>query len=295
MTDSPLSYSVVTPVKNELGNLPRLVESISGQLIRPLEWLIVDTGSGDGTLELAHEIADRLPFVRVLSVEGPDFPTRGGPIVRAFVAGIDALETVPDVLVKLDADVSFDPDYFERLLRVFELDPRRGLASGLQLEPHDGNWRAVFGTRSYVAGPARAYRWDCLRDVLPLEERRGWDEIDAIKAQMRDWRVGTIVEIPFRHHRPEGQRDAAVSRRGRWSREGGEAHYMGYRFSYLAARALWRSRQDPVALVMISGYLRATLLRQPQCPDVAVRAHMRREQRVRRLPLRLRESLGRAA
>ena len=31
------------------------------------------------------------------------------------MAGIDALKTVPDVVVKLDGDVSFDPDYFERL------------------------------------------------------------------------------------------------------------------------------------------------------------------------------------
>jgi biofilm PGA synthesis N-glycosyltransferase PgaC len=295
MTDAPLTYSVVTPVKNEQENLPRLADSICGQVIRPVEWVIVDTGSTDGTLKLADGIAERLPFVRILSVEGPDAPTRGGPIVRAFVAGIDALQTAPDVLVKIDADVSVEPDYFERLLNVFALDPRRGLASGLQLEPQAGSWRAVFGTRSYVAGPARAYRWACLQEVMPLEERRGWDEIDAIKAQMGGWRVGTVTDIPFRHHRPEGQRDAAASRRGRWSRQGGEAHYMGYRFSYLAARALWRTRQDPLALAMLAGFVRAVLKRQPQCPDPAVRAHMRREQSLRRLPLRLRESLGRAA
>src|SRR5690242_11203636 len=105
MTDAPLSYSVVTPVKNEVHNLPRLLDSITGQNVGPLEWIIVDSGSSDGTLELAHEIAERLPFVRVLSVDGPAAPTRGGPIVRAFVAGIDALQAAPDVLVKLDADV----------------------------------------------------------------------------------------------------------------------------------------------------------------------------------------------
>ena len=85
----------------------------------------------------------------------------------------------------------------------------------------------------------------------------GWDEIDSIKAQIRGWSARTIPDTSFRHHRVEGIRDG--SQRKRWHEEGKTAHYMGYRFSYLVARALWRARRQPVALALISGYVTAAL------------------------------------
>jgi poly-beta-1,6-N-acetyl-D-glucosamine synthase len=291
MTPTSLTYALVTPVRDERGNLSRLAASIEAQTVQPCAWIIVDTGSDDGTLEFAGLLARRQPFVRTLSEQGPMAPSRGGPIVRAFVAGIAALGVVPDVVVKLDADLSFDPDYFERLLDAFAADPRLGLASGICTELRDGDWQPLFGTRSHVWGAARAYRWSCLQEVMPLEEREGWDEIDAIKAQIRGWHVGTLADVPFRHHRPEGVRDGSSQRR--WEGQGNTAHYMGYRFSYLLARGVWRARHEPAALAMILAYVKATVRREPRCPDVAVREHLRREQSVRRLPLRLRESLGR--
>jgi biofilm PGA synthesis N-glycosyltransferase PgaC len=291
MTEQPLSYALVTPVKNERSNLTRLAASIERQTLAPRAWVIVDTGSTDGTLEFAAEIVQRLPYAQTMSIEGPAIPTRGGPIVRAFVAGIKALGFTPDVVIKQDADTSFAPDYFERVLAEFEADPHLGLASGIGIEPHDGAWRPVYGTRSHVWGPSRAYRWSCLQDVMPLPECRGWDEIDSIKAQLRGWRAGSLAGIHFRHHRPDGTRDG--SRRRKWRRMGAEGHYMGYRFSYMLVRACWRARQDPTALAMVPGYVGAVVRREPRYPDAAVRAHLRGEQSLRRLPLRLRESLGR--
>lgn len=291
MTPSSFSYALVTPVRDEESNLSRLAGSIECQTVMPGAWVIVDTGSTDGTVKLAGEIAQRLSFVRTLSIDGPRVPTRGAPVVRAFTAGLEAIELVPDVVIKLDADLSFESDYCERLLDAFAADPGLGLTSGICTELQDGRWQVQFGTRSHVWGGSRAYRWTCLPDVLPLEEREGWDDIDSMKAQINGWRVRTLADVPFRHHRTVGIRDGAS--RIRWARQGTTAHYMGYRFSYLVARAGWRARQDPAALAMIGGYLGAVFRREPRCQDSVVRTHLREEQRVRHLPLRLRESLGR--
>ena len=106
---------------------------------------------------------------------------RGAPIVRALHAGIDALDLVPDVLVNVDADVTVEPDYFARLLDVFANDPSLGIASGSAWELEDGEWRQRFVTGGTVWGATRAYRWKCLQDVLPLEERHGWDGIDQLE------------------------------------------------------------------------------------------------------------------
>jgi glycosyltransferase involved in cell wall biosynthesis len=280
------TYAVVTPVRNEEENLVRLADCMARQSLQPAAWLIVDTGSTDGTAELARA----LPGARLLTSPGAAVATRGGPIVRAFTTGLAALDPAPDVVVKLDADLSFGPDYFERLVAAFDADPSLGMASGICTELEDGEWRPLHGTRSHVWGAARSYRWACLEHVLPLEERQGWDEIDAIRAQIAGWRVGTLAELPFRHHRPEGERDGM---RRRWADQGDTAHFMGYRVSYLLARTAFRIPRDPASLAMLWGYARAGLERRPRC-DSAVRAHLRREQSVQRLPLRIREALGRA-
>jgi hypothetical protein len=290
MSPVRLSYALVTAARDEEDNLPRLAECVAEQSIEPSAWIIVDTGSSDATPRVAGEIEVELPFVRTLAIEDAALPTRGGPIVRAFLAGLQVLERAPDVVVKLDADLSFASDYFERLLDAFAADPRLGIASGICTEFQQGAWRPLFGTRSHVWGASRAYRWACLQDVLPLEERQGWDEIDSIKAQVGGWHARTLPDAPFRHHRTMGARE--LSSRSRWAAQGTTAHYMGYRFSYLVARALWRARRDPTALAMVGGYAAAVARRESRCPDSAVRAHLRAEQRARRLPLRLRESLG---
>ena len=57
------------------------------------------------------------------------------------------------------------------------------------------------------ARDARGYRRELLDVVLPLEPSMGWDGIDELKAHARGWSTRTLLDLPFRHHRPEGSRD----------------------------------------------------------------------------------------
>jgi glycosyltransferase involved in cell wall biosynthesis len=291
MTRDGLSYAVVTPVWNEEERLPVLAACIEAQSLLPTAWIVVDTGSDDSTSRVLDELSSRHSWIRTVRL-GEVRAARGGPVVRAFAAGIRELgNDLPDVVVKLDADVTFDTTYFRQLLDGFENEPRLGIASGLCYEESDGAWRPVYGTRSHVWGASRAYRRACLVEVLPLEERQGWDEIDAIKAQLNGWQVGTLFDVPFRHHRAEGGRDGG---RRRWLDQGDTAHYMGYRFSYLLLRSLFKARREPAALAMVEGYLRAALMRAPVLADRQAREHLRNTQRLRMVPLRIREALGKS-
>ena len=284
-----LSYVIVTPARNEADNLVRLAECLAAQTLVPAAWIIVDNGSNDGTNELAHDLAGRHDWIRVLRMEVDGEMARGAPVVRAFNRGL-ALVGCPDVVVKLDADVSFEPDFFERLLHEFDADPRLGIAGGVCLEQVDGYWVQQHGARAHVRGATRAYRFDCLSEILPLEERMGWDGVDELKAGVRDWNVRSIPGLPFYHHRSLAQREGTWSM---WLAQGEMAHFMGYRFSYLALRAAFRARRDPRATVMIIGFLRAVVLRSPVQRDRAARRHLRDQQRFRRLPRRAREATGR--
>jgi glycosyltransferase involved in cell wall biosynthesis len=271
-----LSYAAVTPLRSERENLGRLAASLEAQTVAPTEWVIVDNGSTDGSLEAARELAARLPWVRVIEIEGDPAPRPGAPIVRAFHAGLGALSVRPDVIVKLDADVSLAGDYFERQLAAFAGDPALGIASGACLELEDGEWRPVDVTEGHVRGAVRAYRRECLHDVLPLEEGVGWDGIDGLKASMRGWRTRTVPELAFYHHRPLGHRDG--SRTARWKAQGRACWFMGYRPGYLVLRTLHRARQNPHALAMLPSYLGAALRQEPRYADLEVRRYLREKQ-----------------
>jgi biofilm PGA synthesis N-glycosyltransferase PgaC len=287
VSNQRLTYAIVTPARNEADNLPRLAAALAAQQYAPRRWVIVDNGSTDETVALAQALAEENDWIELLVEEADEQLARGAPITRAFQRGLARLDPAPDVVVKLDADISVDPDYFDRLLAEFAADPSLGVSSGVCYEREDGKWRSRNMTGTSVWGAARSYRWDCLQDVLPLEERMGWDGIDEFKANARGWTTRLLPELAFRHHRREGQRDGRVTAR---VRQGRAARYMGYSPWYLTLRALHHARREPAAVAMIWGYTRATLAREPQCPDEDARAYLRRQQSLRRLSARIREA-----
>jgi glycosyltransferase involved in cell wall biosynthesis len=292
-----LGYAVVTPARNEAANLRRLAGSMEAQLVRPLQWMIVDDGSTDDTAELAQDLAARIPWVTLMTSpaatrgDALTLGRSGGRDVVAFQAGIAALDKRPDVIVKLDADVSLAPDYFQQLLERFEGDPKLGIAGGICQElDATGQWQAVHVTRGHVRGAARAYRWQCFEAVAPLEERLGWDSVDLAKARVAGWGVRSFEEIPFQHHRKMGARDGSWAS---YSSQGDVAHFLGYRPSYLLIRTTFRAVRDPAALALIVGFSKAALARRERVSDPRVVDEVRQSQSLRRLPRRAREARGR--
>jgi hypothetical protein len=290
MSGTTLSYAVVTPVRNDEENLRSLADALVGQTLVPERWIIADNGSTDSTTVIARQLAAQHSWINALDVPTSGGLMRGAPIVRAFHAAVAQLETEPDVVVKLDADITFEVDHFERLLREFDADDRLGIAGGAGYErDNQGVWRQRHGTGAGVWGANRGYRWACLQAILPLEERMGWDTLDLVKATVHGWTARVIRDLPFWHHRPEGKRDGQRART--WAIQGGAAHYMGYRPSYMLVRTLYRALQEPSALALLWGYAGAALRREPTCSDKEVRAYVRQAQSLRRLPVRVREAL----
>jgi glycosyltransferase involved in cell wall biosynthesis len=276
------SYAVVTPARNECENLARLARCMVEQRWRPSSWIIVDDGSNDGMYELAAELSREHDWILVCRTgEGNDALAEGrrqGRDLLAFWQGLRRLPEPVDVFVKVDADTSFDLDYFERLMGRFSEQPDLGIASGSCYELRDGTWERIKVAGSHPRGASRAYRWELLDDVFALEPLLGWDGVDVVMAELRGFRTKGFKALGFKHHRRVGEREGPL-RAG--SALGRQAWYMGYRPTYVLLRALYRARENAASLAMVWGYGASAITGAPRCPHATIIDRVREGQRLR--------------
>ena len=280
----PVRYAVVTPARNEECNLRRLADALVAQTLPPSEWVVVDDASTDATPAILAELAESYDWIRPLARPAADASDRladGRRKARdldGFLYGAGSLSESGDVVVKVDADVDFDDAFFETLIGRFAADETLGIASGTCYEQEAGEWVRRTKTEGSVWGATRAYRAQCLEDVMAMEPCMGWDGLDEIRAQLRGMSTQTFVDLAFRHHRPEGGRELSSLHQG--EALGRASWYMGYRPSYLALRTLYKARTEPAALAMLWGYAAAAARRAPRCPDERLVAEVRERQRL---------------
>jgi biofilm PGA synthesis N-glycosyltransferase PgaC len=259
-------YVVVTPARDEAATIEGTIRSLLAQTIRPGRWIIVDDGSTDRTREIVRAFLPDHEWIEL--VESPDrgYRALGGGVVEAFNAGLSRISLEQfDFVVKLDADLSFAPDYFESLLRRFATDSCLGMASGKTFLLEKGRKRIEWCHDDHVRGPAKMYSRECFTGIGGLRPVRGWDMIDETMAQMLGYTTRSFPDLELIHHRPIDARQERVLHSrfemGRLYRT------LGYHWLYHLVRCLRSAVQDYPrvvgGLLLWAGYLRALLAREP--------------------------------
>lgn len=112
--------TVVVPAYNESVVLQNTVRSLTASTYRRIEIVIVDDGSTDDTLDVAHRIAADYLNVRVIHQEN------GG---KASAINHAVSMARGSIIIGVDADTAFMPDTIDNLVRHFE-DEQVGAVAG---------------------------------------------------------------------------------------------------------------------------------------------------------------------
>ena len=256
------AYVLVTTAYNEEKFIDDTIQSVVAQGTRPVKWIIVSDGSSDKTDDIVRSYAARHDFIQLHRIT-EDHPRNFAAQANAINAGIAQLKGVDyEFIGNLDADVTFDPEYFAKLLEKFRQTAALGLAGGFI---HERDQDGVFKSRktnsvTSVAHACQLFRRGCFESVggsyltLPYG---GPDTYAETTARMKGWRVEAFSDLRVLHHRPTGSAGGVL--RG-WFRQGKMDHSLGALplFElFKLARRVWVRPYVIGALARLAGFVYA--------------------------------------
>ncbi len=274
---------VVTPARDEADNIAHTIASMRAQTLTPVRWVIVDDGSSDGTGELARALTADCDWIEVVERHDRGSRRPGGGVVEAFCAGFARVSDLDWThVVKLDADLEFGPDYFDRILGRMLEDPELGIAGGMIENLIDGRRVLEEHPRFHVRGATKFYSRACWEAIGGLHAVKGWDTLDELQAARRGFRTESFEDVRLVQRRFTGD---GTGQWVNWKKNGEAAWVCGYHPAYLAAKAVRRAFVRPWLVAsagLLVGYLRAAARRRPRVDDPELLAFVR-EQQWRRL------------
>jgi poly-beta-1,6-N-acetyl-D-glucosamine synthase len=280
-------YVLVTPARNEERFIERTITAVVGQSVLPVKWVIVSDGSTDGTSSIVQEYASKYAWIKLLQL-GQRADRNFAGKVNAFNAGYAALQEVShEIVASLDADVSFDQDYFSFLLSKFAADPKLGVA-GTPFREGSKQYDYRFASLEHVSGACQLFRRECFQDIGGYVPIRGGgvDWVAVTTARMKGWTTQTFLEKTSQHHRTIGT--GGGNRLRALFRFGVQDYYLGSHPLWQLGRGIYHLKSAPPllgGLLLILGYTWGFISRIPRPITRELVEFRRREQKGRLMKL----------
>ncbi len=232
--------SVIVPAYNEKECIANTLESLS-KSTHPIEIIVVDDGSTDGTSEIARNAAHELGMtnVRVIRQENAGKPAALNHGVRS---------ASHDIVVMMDGDTVFEPDTVRQLVQPFA-DPEVGAVAG---NAKVGNRDTIIGAWQhieYVMGFNLDRRmYDLLRCMPTIPGAIGAFRREAVLevGGMSEDTLAEDTDITIAMHRA-GRRVVYQEHARAWTEAPGSLKQLWsqrYRWSYGTMQALWKHRKS---------------------------------------------------
>jgi len=278
-------YVVVTPVRDEADNIEKTIYSMVMQTCLPERWIIIDDGSTDDTPDIISKAVKKHKWISAVYRTNRGYRKAGGGVIEAFYEGYRMIENLSwEYIVKLDGDISFQANYFERCFKYFELEPELGVGGGTIFNYRNGRLKVDSANDPpfHVRGATKIYRRKCWMQISPLVKAPGWDTIDEIKANMLRWSTRTFKDIILIQHKPTGAVDGGWKN---WFKNGQANYFTGYHPGFMLLKCLKRLTERPFpvpAIALAAGYFTKYLRKEHRLADLNVINYIRKEQ-IRRI------------
>jgi glycosyltransferase involved in cell wall biosynthesis len=256
------TYVLITPARNEEDYIEKTIKSVISQTCLPKKWVIVSDGSTDKTDEIVERYIDKNDFI--VLVKRPKYSNRNfGSKALAIQLGHEQLKELEyDYIGNLDADVSFEPEYYEHILCKFSENPKLGVAGGIRFDVFNGKIEPVRRSKNSVAGAFQLFRRQCYESIGGYKPSKygGIDAIAEISSRMHGWEVESFPELEINHHRRTGTATKNILKAKFTS--GLRDYSIGYHPLFQTIRCAYRITDKPFflgSLLCISGYYWALL------------------------------------
>jgi glycosyltransferase involved in cell wall biosynthesis len=276
--------ALVTPARNEASFLRETIESVVAQTVHPVRWVIVSDGSTDGTDEIVREYAELHEWIELVRLPERKERHFGGK-VNAFYAGYAKLKDVEfEVIGNLDADITFDSEYFSFLLQKFQGNSKLGVA-GTPFVEDNRHYDFRFTSIEHVSGACQLFRKQCFEDIggyKPIKTG-GVDLVAVISARMKGWQTRSFLEKLCFHQRKMSS--ANHSTLGIAFASGRTDYTQGCDPVWEFFRSIYQMTRPPVLLggvFTLAGYILAVLKREERVVTTEF-VHFRKIEQRRRL------------
>uniref|UniRef100_A0A832G7H5 Glycosyltransferase family 2 protein n=1 Tax=Ignavibacterium album TaxID=591197 RepID=A0A832G7H5_9BACT len=274
-------YIIITPAKNEEKFIEKTIQSVISQTVLPVRWVIVDDGSTDRTPAVVMKYINDYPFIRLVQRER-SIERHFGNKVFAIRRGFEEVKDIDyEYYCNLDADVSFEPDYFEFLLKKFDENPKLGICGGKVYDLIDGQFVPQKYENHSVAGPIQFFRRSCYESFGGYQPfKSGFiDGYGEISARMKGWETKTFTQQKVYHYRPAGTNKGSKMK---IYFEGGKFHFQfGYLYFVHLIIALKYILNKPYcigSLAILWGYLHSKLTNEKRLVSEEFIRYLRKEQ-----------------
>ncbi len=258
-----MKYYIVIPSYNEEALIGLTLQSLISQTVLPSKIVVVNDNSTDRTAEVVLEFAKENPYISLVNKTSENIHLPGSKVIQAFQKGFETLDDNYDLIVKLDADLIFPPNYFETIIKLFQSDDRIGMAGGFCYIEKNGDWVLENLTdKDHIRGALKAYRKETFQQIGGLKPAMGWDTVDELLCKFHNWKVVTDESLHVKHLKPTG---ANYNKTARYKQ--GEAFYsLGYGFWITAIASLklaMRKGKPLLFMDYINGFWKAKSAKKP--------------------------------
>jgi glycosyltransferase involved in cell wall biosynthesis len=277
---------LVTPARNEVAFIEKTIRAVIAQTVLPMKWVIVSDGSTDGTDELVRSYLDAHPWIELVALPPRAERNFTGKVAavnagRARVANLDY-----QAIGNLDADISFDPDYFAFLLEKLGADPALGLVGTPYVDPLNPPYDYRFASIEHVTGPCQLFRRECFDQMGGYMPVKGGalDRIADISARMNGWKTRTFTDKVYMHYRYTGTAEQGVLMAK--FKDGGKDYSVGASPVWEVFRSIYQMTKKPYVIggvVTGLGYAWAAARRveRPVPPEMVAFCRKEQMQRLR--------------